>query len=101
VVKVVFDAKVISYSSLLTTFWRCHNPTHKNRQGVDVGTQYRSAVFYQSDQQRTEAIASMAIQQLMHDECIVTMIEPLSNYCQAEPYHQQYFKKNPGAGCQI
>ena len=101
VVKVIFDAKIISYGSLLKIFWDCHNPTHKNKQGVDIGTQYRSGVFYQSDQQRTEAIASMAIQQLIHDEPIATIIEPLSNYCQAEGYHQQYFKKNPGAGCQI
>ena len=93
VVKVTFDASVISFSALLTIFWGCHNPTHKNKQGVDIGTQYRSGVFYQSDQQRTEAIASMAIQQLIHDKPIVTIIEPLANYCQAEGYHQQYFKK--------
>ena len=97
VVQVTFDADSISYREILEIFFALHDPTQLNRQGNDVGTQYRSAIFYHNDEQRHQAEA--IIQEMTDDEIwpdpIVTEVEPIDNYHPAEDYHQNYFKNNP------
>jgi len=97
VVQVTYDPSVISYDELLKVFWQTHDPTTLNRQGHDVGTQYRSAVFYHNDAQRRTAEAYK--QQLdasgTFGAPIVTEITPLTNFYPAENYHQDYFRTNP------
>jgi len=94
-VEIVFDPKFISYEELLNNFWRIHDPTQLNRQGVDVGTQYRTVIFYHSTDQKLAAEASL--EQLKKskkfDRSIVTEIVPISDYYLAEDYHQQYYEK--------
>ncbi|MBN1961589.1 MAG: bifunctional methionine sulfoxide reductase B/A protein [Deltaproteobacteria bacterium] len=96
-VKVVFDPAELSYSELLDTFFRLHDPTTKNQQGNDVGTQYRSAIFYFNDQQKQSA--QQAIQRAERSgrwrNPIVTEIVPANNFYKAEDYHQDYLVKNP------
>jgi peptide-methionine (S)-S-oxide reductase len=95
-IQILFDPKVISYDELLEVFWQTHDPTSLNRQGNDVGTQYRSAVFYQNEDQKR--IASHYKQELnekkVFDNPIVTEISPLKNFYAAEDYHQNYFNNN-------
>ena len=104
-VRVVFDPSRISYSDLLRVFWESHNPTHGMRQGNDVGTQYRSAIFFQSPAQRAAAEASRAAYQGKLAEAgygkITTEIVPASDFYFAEDYHQQYLSssKNPNGYC--
>ena len=97
VAQVTFDPSVISYRDLLDVFFTIHDPTQLNRQGGDVGTQYRSAIFPHSDEQRADA--ERAITELeasgAWDEPIVTTIEPLTKFYPAETYHQDYFARNP------
>ncbi|WP_414828541.1 peptide-methionine (S)-S-oxide reductase MsrA [Alteromonas sp. H39] len=97
VVQVTFDADSITYREILEIFFALHDPTQLNRQGNDVGTQYRSAVFYHNDEQRHQAEA--IIQEMTDDEIwpdpIVTEVVPIDNYHPAEDYHQNYFKNNP------
>lgn len=97
VVQVTFDPNVISYSDLLTAFFAVHDPTTLNRQGGDVGTQYRSAIFYHDDAQKKEAETLIA--DLTRDNVfgkpIVTKLEPLGRFYPAEEYHQGYFRANP------
>lgn len=97
VVQVTFDADSISYREILEIFFALHDPTQLNRQGNDVGTQYRSAIFYHNDEQRHQADA--IIQEMTDDEIwpdpIVTEVVPIDNYHAAEDYHQNYFKNNP------
>ncbi|RMG60404.1 MAG: peptide-methionine (S)-S-oxide reductase [Bacteroidetes bacterium] len=98
VLRIEFDPEVISYEELLEVFWRTHDPTTLNRQGNDVGTQYRSVIFYHDDAQRLAAEASKAAAQesgLWRDP-IVTEITPLNNFYPAEDYHHNYFNNNPG-----
>ena len=94
VVKIEFDADVISYEVLLKAFWASHDPTTLNQQGADVGTQYRSVVFYQSEAQKAAAFSEIEIAQNSWKNKIVTAIEPLTNYYSAEDYHQNYFSQN-------
>lgn len=98
VIQIDFDPEVISFDALLEVFWTVHDPTSLNRQGADVGTQYRSAIFYHNDQQREQAEASR--QKLneagVYDNPIVTEIVPLGTFYPAEAYHQNYFALNPG-----
>ncbi|MDM7861451.1 peptide-methionine (S)-S-oxide reductase MsrA [Alteromonas sp. ASW11-36] len=97
VVRVNFDSDVISYRSILEIFFALHDPTQLNRQGNDVGSQYRSAVFYHSAEQQEQAqaiIAEIEAQQIWPNP-VVTEVVPLSNYSQAEDYHQDYFNNNP------
>ncbi len=97
VVRVNFDADNISYREILEIFFALHNPTQLNRQGNDVGSQYRSAVFYHNAEQQHAAeaiIAEMTAEQVWPDP-IVTEVTALSNYFDAEDYHQDYFKNNP------
>ena len=100
VARIEYDPEVISYEQLLTVFWHTHNPTTKNRQGADVGTQYRSVIFYHDDKQQEAAEQSLKETDASNlwDDLIVTDIEPLSNFWEAEDYHQNYFATNPNAG---
>lgn len=100
VARIHFDPDVISYNELLTVLWHTHNPTTLNRQGNDVGTQYRSVIFYHNEEQKKIAETSlMEIEEEgLWDDPIVTTIEPLKNYYVAENYHQNYFENNPNAG---
>ena len=100
VAKVTFDPEEISYEELLEVFWHTHDPTTLIRQGADVGTQYRSAIFYNSLEQKKIAEESMkrTDNSDLWDDPIVTEITPLSNYSVAEDYHQNYFNNNPNAG---
>jgi len=103
VVRVVFDPKVVSYDSLLKVFWENHNPTQGMRQGNDVGTQYRSGIYYYSEAQRRAAEASREAFQAMLSKAgygaITTEILPAPEFYYAEDYHQQYLEKNPGGYC--
>ena len=103
VVLVVFDPKVISYDGLLKIFWESHNPTQGMRQGNDVGTQYRSAIYTYSPEQRKAAEASREMYQEQLDKAgfgaITTEIEDAGPFYYAEPYHQQYLAKNPNGYC--
>ncbi|MCB9990577.1 MAG: peptide-methionine (S)-S-oxide reductase MsrA [Rhodospirillales bacterium] len=102
-VKVVFDPARVSYDDLLSVFWRIHNPTCLNRQGPDVGTQYRSAIFYTDETQREAAQKSAkALQDSgQYDKDIVTEITAASTFWDAEEYHQRYFEKNGVGACAI
>lgn len=100
-VKVEFDPEVVSFDDLLSAFWQIHDPTQVNRQGADVGTQYRSAIFYQSDQQRGLAEASKERWAEKFSRPIVTQIVEASEFWPAEEYHQRYFEKNGVTGCHV
>jgi len=103
-VQVSFNPSKISYREILEIFFSIHDPTTLNRQGADVGTQYRSAIFYHDEQQK--AVAEKIIEELdeahVWENPIVTEILPLGKFYPAEDYHQGYFSKNPGQGyCQM
>ncbi len=105
VVLVAFDPAVTSYEAMLKVFWESHDPTQGMRQGNDVGTQYRSAIYWTTEEQRRQAEASRdAYQQALraagHD-AITTEIAPAREFYYAEEYHQQYLAKNPGGYCGI
>ena len=100
VARIVYDPEKISYEELLEVLWHTHNPTTLNRQGNDVGEQYRSVIFYHNEKQKEIAEASLKKTDAsgLWDDPIVTTIEPLQNYYEAENYHQNYFENNPNAG---
>jgi peptide-methionine (S)-S-oxide reductase len=98
VVRITYDPETVTFPELLDLFWRAHDPTTLNRQGADVGTQYRSIILYQDQQQKEQAEASKAAAQAAFDDPIVTRIEPLETFYKAEGYHQDYYANNPGAG---
>jgi peptide-methionine (S)-S-oxide reductase len=102
-VEVEFDPAQVSYMELLKTFWTSHDPTTMNRQGPDIGTQYRSAIFYHDAEQEAEAKASKAMleQQGVYKRPIVTQILPVSDFYRAEDYHQQYFEKQGIRSCHL
>lgn len=97
VAQITYDPAVISYEDILYIFWRTHDPTTLNRQGADVGTQYRSVIFYHNDEQK--AIAEKSRQETdasnLWPNPIVTEIVPLTDFYEAEDYHQNYYKLNP------
>ncbi|MCH6560163.1 peptide-methionine (S)-S-oxide reductase MsrA [candidate division KSB1 bacterium] len=97
VAQIIFDPAVISFEDLLYVFWRTHDPTTLNRQGADVGTQYRSAIFYDSEEQKEIAEKSKAKTDAsdLWPEPIVTEISQLDKFYNAEEYHQDYYKLNP------
>lgn len=97
VVKITFDPAVVSLDTLLDFFWEAHDPTTLNRQGADVGTQYRSIILYASEEQASAAKASMKRAQGRFKDPIVTEIEKLDTFYPAEKYHQDYFENNPNA----
>lgn len=96
-VQITFDPNVISYEDILYVFWRTHDPTTLNRQSADVGTQYRSAIFYHNEEQKK--IAEQSKQEtdasVLWLDPIVTEIVPFTNFYKAEAYHQNYFRLNP------
>jgi peptide-methionine (S)-S-oxide reductase len=100
VVQVTFDSGLLSYRDLVEVFFGIHDPTTLNRQGADVGTQYRSAIYYHSPEQEhtaREVIATLERDQVF-DAPIVTEVAPASEFYPAEEYHQDYFRRNPGQG---
>jgi peptide-methionine (S)-S-oxide reductase len=99
-VEVTFDPLLISYNELLKVFWECHDPTQLNRQGPDFGEQYRSAIFFHSEEQRIAATASRdeLENRQVYRRSIVTQIVPAAQFWEAEAYHQKYHQKN-GGGC--
>ena len=94
VTQIRFDPAIISFETLLDWLWRSHDPTTLNRQGYDVGTQYRSAIFYHSEAQKSLAEQSKAAAQGMFEDPIVTEITAASTYYPAEDYHQDYYRQN-------
>lgn len=102
-VRVTYDPSVVSYDELLDVFWNCHNPTQVNRQGPDVGDQYRTAIFTLNEKQKAAAEASREklAASGRFDKPIATIIEPLGKWWKAEEYHQQYFEKRGGGACHI
>lgn len=97
VIQIAFDQEKISYEKLLEAFWDAHDPTTLNRQGADVGTQYRSIILYHDEAQKAAAQKSKLKAQKRFDKPIVTEIVPLKVFYPAEEYHQDYFRKNPAA----
>ena len=97
VVQVTYDPDRTTYDALLALLWRSHDPTTLNRQGADVGTQYRSAIFYHNDAQRNAAEKSMAAVREKFDRPVVTEITPAGEFYEAEIDHQDYFRRNPKA----
>jgi len=99
VCQIHFDPKVISFEEILEVFWTTHNPTTLNRQGNDVGTQYRSAIYYHNDNQKSIAEKSkLEVAPQIWDDPIVTEITTFSEFFPAENYHQDYFELNPNQG---
>jgi len=98
VVRLEYDPGRITIEKILDLFWKAHDPTTRDRQGADVGTQYRSAIFYASDGERAAAEKSRDAAQNRFGAPIVTEIAPLSAFYEAEAYHQDYYAKNPLAG---
>jgi peptide-methionine (S)-S-oxide reductase len=101
VVRVVFDADRVSYRELLAVFWACHDPTQRNQQGPDIGSQYRSIILYTSEKQKGEAKLSRALQQkkLGAPKKIATEIVEAGEFYRAEEYHQAYVAKNGSGAC--
>jgi peptide-methionine (S)-S-oxide reductase len=98
-VEVTFDPEQVSYDRLLDLFWRSHDPTQGNRQGPDVGSQYRSAIFVHSPEQEEAAAASRARVQAQLPARVTTEILPAVTFYEAEDYHQQYFEKQGRTSC--
>jgi peptide-methionine (S)-S-oxide reductase len=98
VIQIEFDPQKISYETLLEHFWDAHDPTTLNRQGADVGTQYRSIILYKDDGQKAAAEKSKAEAQKKFRNPIVTEIVPLKTFYKAEEYHQDYYDQNPNQG---
>lgn len=102
VIELTFDSDIISLEDILEVFWSAHDPTTLNRQGADVGTQYRSIILYNSEKQRRQAEASKSSVQSNFKNPVVTEIAPLEVFYPAEDYHQNYYKNNPGNPyCQV
>jgi peptide-methionine (S)-S-oxide reductase len=103
VVQVEYDPARVTYDDLLTVFWENHDPTTLNRQGPDVGTQYRSAIFYEGDEQKAAATSSKEEREKSgrYRRPIVTEITPATDFYEAEDYHQQYLEKRGLASCHI
>jgi len=100
VIQIKFDSAVVSYDELLEIFWKTHDPTTLNRQGADVGTQYRSVIFYHNDEQKekAESYKTELNKAKIWEDPIVTEISPLKNFYSAEKYHQDYYEQNPNQG---
>jgi peptide-methionine (S)-S-oxide reductase len=100
-VRLAFDPALISYARILELFWKVHDPTTKDRQGADIGSQYRSVIFYADEEQRKTALASIEAQARKLRDPIVTELLPAPRFWPAEDYHQGYFRKHPEAAyCQ-
>lgn len=94
-IQVTFEPKIVSYDDLLYLFLKMHDPTTKDRQGADVGTQYRSVIFYRDENQKSKAEKAIKKAQKDYDKKIVTELLPFKDFYKAEDYHQDYYKKNP------
>jgi peptide-methionine (S)-S-oxide reductase len=103
VVQLDFDPEVVSYDQLLEVFWKCHDPTQMNRQGPDVGKQYRSVVFFHNAEQEAAALATKEklASSKTYSRPVVTEIQPAPEFYRAEDYHQQYFEKRGIASCHV
>ncbi len=102
VIQIEYDPAVVSYEELLELFWKAHDPTTLNRQGADVGTQYRSIILYHDEEQKIKAEASKRKAGEKFSDPIVTEIKPHDTFYPAEDYHQDYFDNNPNAGyCRV
>ena len=99
VVEVTYDPERVTYEALLDVFWGKHDPTQLNRQGWDVGDQYRSAIFVHDEEQREAATRAKAHEQARWSAPIVTQIEPAQTFYEAEDYHQQYLEKQGRSSC--
>ena len=99
VVRVEFDSSKISFEEILDYFFKIHNPTTLNRQGFDIGTQYRSEIFYLNENQKKIAEKILEKYNLKYKGKIVTKISQQKNYCKAEDYHQKYLEKNSNVYC--
>jgi peptide-methionine (S)-S-oxide reductase len=99
VVEVAYDPEQVPYDDLLQVFWRKHDPTQLNRQGWDIGDQYRSAIFFHDEEQREAALRSKEREQDRFSAPIVTQIEPAQTFYEAEDYHQQYLEKRGRSSC--
>jgi len=101
-VRVTFDPEAVTYEALVRKFFSIHDPTQLNRQGPDVGSQYRSGIFYLTDEQKEigERV-KMELQPAFHPKTIATEITPATTFYRAEEYHQRYFEKHPNAVCHI
>lgn len=95
-IKVTYDPELTNVATLLDYFYQIHDPTTMNRQGNDVGSSYRSAIFYQDEAQKVEAEAAITRNQVYWEAPIVTQLEPLMTFWDAEDYHQDYLQKNIG-----
>lgn len=100
-IEIEFDPKKVKYEKLLDIFWANHNPTTLNKQGPDEGTQYRSAIFYHSEEQKKAAEKSKAAIQKKYKEPVVTQIVKASEFYPAEEYHQKYLEKKGAKSCRI
>ncbi|HRI46679.1 MAG TPA: peptide-methionine (S)-S-oxide reductase MsrA [Ignavibacteriaceae bacterium] len=100
VVQLTYDSAVVSYDELLEIFWKTHDPTTLNRQGADIGTQYRSVIFYHNDEQKEKAkyYRDKLNKEGIWNNPIVTEISPIENFFEAEKYHQNYYENNPNQG---
>ena len=100
VIQITFDTSIISFDELLEVFWKTHDPTTLNRQGADVGTQYRSVIFYHNDKQKETAkrYKQELEKAAILEKPVVTEISPLINFFPAEDYHKNYFENNPSQG---
>ena len=104
VIKIEYDPEKISYEELLTVFFYTHDPTTLNKQGADVGEQYRSAIFYTDERQKEEAttFVKQLITEKAYEKPVVTEVKPLENFFEAEDYHQNFYKNNQGKPyCQL
>lgn len=101
VVQIYYNEEIISFESLLEVFWRNHNPTTINQQGLDIGTQYRSVIFYYNPKQKQIAKESIIEQQDYYENLIVTQIVKFEKFYRAEEYHQDYLYKNNLGGCRV
>ena len=99
VVEVTYDDERLSYDDLLQVFWGKHDPTQLNRQGWDIGDQYRSVIFFHDQEQQETALRSKAEEQTRHSKEVVTQVEPAQAFYAAEDYHQQYLEKRGRSTC--
>ena len=99
VVQVTYDPERISYKQLLDVFWGKHDPTQLNRQGYDIGDQYRSVILFHDEEQQEAAVRSKAEEQTRHTHPVVTQLEPAGTFYVAEDYHQQYLEKRGRSTC--
>lgn len=98
VVEITYDPSIISYEDILEIFWAIHNPTTLNQQGADRGTQYRSVIYYDNEEQKEKALRSITNAQQEWDAPIVTELSPAPEFYPAETYHQNYYNEHPTQG---